>query len=140
MGKTFLEQCRNPALRIDNVLDMQSQEIKKSNLLAVKRIAECIVFCGKQGISFCGHRDETTRQILVRIKEIFGFVGIQSQDRCNTSELHYIASTKFYHAPKNACYTSKTIQNDMIELCGNYVRVYTNATVMKGGYFYHYCR
>ena len=39
------------------------------------------------------------------------------------------------NAPRNACYTSKTIQNDIIELCGNYVREYTNAAVMKGGYF-----
>ena len=60
MGKAFLEQCRNPALRIDNVLDMQSQELMKSNRLALKSIVECIIFCGKQGISFRGYRDDYT--------------------------------------------------------------------------------
>ena len=63
MGKAFLEQCRNPALRIDNVLDMQSQELMKSNRLALKSIVECIIFCGKQGISFHGHRDDYKIQV-----------------------------------------------------------------------------
>ena len=67
MGKAFLEQCRNPALR---VLDMQSQELMKSNRLALKSIVECIIFCGKQGISFRG-QEMTTQQMVVRIKEFF---------------------------------------------------------------------
>ena len=90
MGKAFLEQCRNPALRIDNVLDMQSQELMKSNQLALKSIVECIILCGKQGISFCGHRDDYTADPIVRIKEIFlALLEFRARDRCNTSGLHY---------------------------------------------------
>ena len=86
MGKAFLEQCRNPALR---VLDMQSQELMKSNRLALKSIVECIIFCGKQGISFCRHRDDYTADASTNKGIFLGFFGIQSQDRCNTSGLHY---------------------------------------------------
>ena len=60
MGKSFLSQYNDPTLRIDNILDCQSQELADSNKLALKSIVDCIIYCGKQGISFRGHRDDAT--------------------------------------------------------------------------------
>ena len=128
MGKAFLEQCRNPALRIDNVLDMQSQELMKSNRLALKSIVECIIFCGKQGISFRGHRDDYTADPSTNKGNFLALLEFRARTDATLQDF-------ITNAPRNACYTSKTIQNDIIELCGNYVREYTNAAVMKGGYF-----
>lgn len=56
MRKSFLSQYNDPALRIDNILDCQSHEVTDSNRLALKSIIDCIIYCGKQGISFRGHR------------------------------------------------------------------------------------
>ena len=39
------------------------------------------------------------------------------------------------NAPRNARYTTKTIQNELIEICGNYVREVTNSAVYNSGYF-----
>ena len=58
MGKSFLSQCNDTTLRIDNILDHQSQELVDSNRRALKSIVDCIIYCGKQGISFRGHRDD----------------------------------------------------------------------------------
>ena len=57
MGKSFLSQCNDTTLRI---LDHQSQELTDSNRRALKSIVDCIIYCGKQGISFRGHRDDAT--------------------------------------------------------------------------------
>ena len=42
------------------MLDAESQEVAKLNKLALTSIIECIIYCGKQGISFRGHRDNVT--------------------------------------------------------------------------------
>ena len=60
MGKSFLSRYDSPVLRIDNMLDAESQEVARQNELALKSITECIIFCVKQGISFRGHRDDST--------------------------------------------------------------------------------
>ena len=36
------------------------QESASFNKLALRSIVECVIFCGKQGISFRGHRDDAT--------------------------------------------------------------------------------
>ena len=62
-GKAFLLQCDKPSIRIDSVLDSMSQELAASNKLALKSIVECILYCGRQGISFRGHRDDSTASL-----------------------------------------------------------------------------
>ena len=114
MGKVFLEECRNPAPRIDDVLDMQSQELMKSNRPALKSIVECIIFCGKQGISFRGHRDDYTADPSMNKGNCFALLEFRA--RTDATLQNFITN-----APRNACHTSKTIQNVIIELCGNYV-------------------
>ena len=59
-GKAFLLQCDKPNIRIDSILDSRLQELAASNKLALKSIVESILYCGRQGISFCGHRDYST--------------------------------------------------------------------------------
>ena len=83
---------------------------------------------GNKASPFAG-TEMTTQQILVRIKEFF-LALLEFRARTDATLQNFITN-----APRNACYTSKTIQNDIIELCGNYVREYTNAAVRKGGYF-----
>ena len=39
------------------------------------------------------------------------------------------------HAPKNGTYTSKTVQNDLIDICGDYVRECRSAPVLKNNSF-----
>ena len=39
------------------------------------------------------------------------------------------------NVPRNARYTSKTTQNELIEIRGNHVREQTNSAVYNSGYF-----
>ena len=59
-GKEFVLQYDDPDRRIDGIIDKQLQESASFNKLALRSIVECVIFCGKQGISFRGHRDDAT--------------------------------------------------------------------------------
>lgn len=59
-GKEFLLQYEKPNLRLDSIFDACSEQLAASNKLALKSIVECILYCGRQGVSFRGHRDDTT--------------------------------------------------------------------------------
>ena len=64
MGKSFLARYNNPLLRVDSMLDAESHEVAKLNKLDMKSIVEWIIYCGKQAISFRGHRDYPTADTL----------------------------------------------------------------------------
>ena len=113
-GNDFVMQYENPDRRIDGIIDQQLKEFASFNELALRSIVECLVFCGKQGISFRGHRDDAT--------------ATDSANRGNfISRLKFRAQTDdvltnfIERAPKNGTYTSKTVQNDLIDICGDYV-------------------
>ena len=61
-GKEFILQYDDPdtCRRIDGFIDKQLQESASFNKLALRSIVECVMFCGKQGISFRGHRDDAS--------------------------------------------------------------------------------
>ena len=61
-GKEYILQYDDPdtCRRIDGFIDKQLQESASFNKLALRSIVECVIFCGKQGISFRGHRDDAT--------------------------------------------------------------------------------
>ena len=42
------------------LLTSKEKEFAPSNELALRSIVECVVYCGKLGISFRGHRDDAT--------------------------------------------------------------------------------
>ena len=57
---SFKENERNAASRID-VQMLQQQESEFSfNKAALESIADCLVYCGKQGIALRGHQDDST--------------------------------------------------------------------------------
>ena len=77
------------------------------NVLVLKSLFDCICFCTKQGISFRGHRDDRSAEGDVNKGNFIELV----QFCAKTDE---ILSTHLESGPKNAQYTSKTIQNQMI--------------------------
>ena len=78
------------------------------------------MLCGKQGIAFRGHRDD---QIIFTDEE-----ESEAENEDNFIELvRFRAETDvlrnhLQRAPKNAQYTSKTIQNELIGIIGNRIR------------------
>lgn len=50
----------NPSSRIDVNIDQANSEKIKKNREILKAVLKCVEFCGRQGISLRGHRDDDT--------------------------------------------------------------------------------
>ena len=104
----------------------------KENRLKIRSIVETVIFCGRQGIAFRGHRDDwpdvqddpngNHGNFLALLN-----VRIQAGDR--VLEEHLKNSTS------NALYTSKTVQNELIVICGDIIRNKILAKVLQAKYF-----
>jgi len=86
----------------------------------IKSLFKIILLCGKQGITLRGHRDY----------KINWFEHDEDdRNQGNFTELVWFRAKTdktlrkhLQNAPRNAKYTSKTIQNDMIEVIGKHMR------------------
>ena len=89
------------------------------NRLKLRSIVETIIFCGRQGISLRGHQDDHTCVDADPLANHGNFLAllqfrIQAGDKVLSEYLQTAAS--------NAVYTSKTIQNEIIAICGDLIR------------------
>ena len=74
------------------------------NVKVMKSLLKCVCFCGKQGLPFRGHRDDYTSSESDNKGNFIELV----QFRSETDE---VLRMYLQAAPRNALYTSKTIQN-----------------------------
>ena len=108
----FEETATIPSKNISSILDRNQQERILHNKEVLKTLFKCVLFCGKQGLALRDHRDDNTVD--------------DPTNKGNFLELvHFCATTDagmrrhLENAPRNAMYTSKTIQNEMINIVGN---------------------
>lgn len=119
--------------RQDNVvlqLDSARQARVQRNRLFVKSMLEIVILCGKQNIALRGHRDDSQHydsggnpgnfQALVSFR-------VKSGDLDLADHLG--------NAARNATYRSKTTQNELIEVCGEYILGKIKQNVVKAKYF-----
>lgn len=121
MAKLFLQNYNNPKLQINNLLDTKRMQEIKENQERLIPIIESIIFLGRQNIPFRGHRDDGQLCLSSTIED-----GVSSINEGNFRELLKFRvkagdSTLENHlknTSSKATYISKTIQNELIELCG----------------------
>lgn len=89
---------------------------------------ECVFFCGKQGLPFRGHRDDYTASEEDNKGNFIELV----QFRAKTDEVLHSHLEK---APRNAVYTSKTIQNQMISLVASTIQDKIISDIKDAKYF-----
>lgn len=109
----FLRVFRQPAARIENVLPVQAQAIAKRNQAVLVSVAKCLELCARQGIALRGHRDDSTSTALNQgnFRALVTF----------RSETDAVLADHLQNAPKNATYISKTVQNDLLEVMGDFI-------------------
>lgn len=121
MAKLFLQNYNNPKFQINNLLDTKRMQEIKENQERLIPIIESIIFLGRQNIPFRGHRDDGQLCLSSTIED-----GVSSINEGNFRELLKFRvkagdSTLENHlknTSSKATYISKTIQNELIELCG----------------------
>ena len=81
----------------------------------VKPIVLIILLCGRQSIALCGHRDDSAWDD----KENPGNFQVLSVFHIDSGD--HVLEEHFKTAAKNAIYTSKTVQNELISCCGEFI-------------------
>lgn len=123
----FVKIQKNKALPIDQQLSSLLRERIARNRLISQAIVESIILCGRQGIALRGHRDERTHVDFDPLTNHGNFLALL-QFRIQAGD--EILKEHLQTAQGNALYTSKTIQNKMIAICGKLKKNYLNLFMM----------
>ena len=111
----FKDSCSNPSHSVASMLNAAHREQVSRNTKVIKSLLKCVAFCGKQGLSLRGHRDDSTASESINTGNFIELVQFRAE---NDDVLRTYLET----APRNALYTSKTIQNEMISVIGSAIK------------------
>ena len=111
----FIESCKNPVHSVATMLNKAHEEQVSRNAQVIKSLLKCVTFCGKQGISFRGHRDDSTALDASNMGNFIELVRFRAE---NDDMLR----TYLVTSPRNALFTSRTIQNEMIDVIGSAIK------------------
>ncbi len=117
--REFIAHYRNPSQSVGTMHDSQVQRTMEKNFQVLKSLFKVAILCGKQGLALRGHRDDKV---------------YWEDERDTSNEGNFVQLLRFRaetdqdladhlsHAPRNAMYMSKTIQNELITIVGNKIR------------------
>ena len=102
-------------------MDSESQKIIRSNKQVIESLLKIVILCGKQGLALRGHRDDH-----------ISWSDVEDDKCCNEgnfvelvrfrAETDHVLAQHLAHSPQNARYTSKTIQNELVQVIGDNIR------------------
>ena len=118
VANMFIKAMEDSSARIENQLSILHSKKVTENRLKLRSIAEAIILCGRQGIAFRGHRDDRLSVEENPNSNHGNFLALL-QFRIQAGDK--ILSDHLQSAPANATYTSKTIQNELIVICGDLI-------------------
>ena len=124
----FKDSCSNPTHNVATMLNTARKEQVSRNTRVVKSLLKCVAFCGKQGISLRGHRDDSTASESVNTGNFMQLVQFRAENDA-------VLRTYLETAPRNALYTSKTIQNEMISVIGNAIQEKLIEEIKEANFF-----
>ncbi len=117
----FLARYENPSKSIDNILLTEAQKQIAENEKVVSSLFKVVLLMGKQGIAFRGHRDNCVNWVDCN-EDISSNQGNFVELIRFRAETDDVLANHLKNSPRNARYTSKTIQNELIEVVGNHIR------------------
>ena len=112
----FRTTMKHPEEAIEGYLSRQAAENVAINRHIIGAMAECVEFCGRQGIALRGHRDDATADSKTNRGNFVALVEFRAASGDTVLQNH------MKKAPKNATYMSKGVQNHLIEILASQVR------------------
>ena len=128
----FIKAMEDSSARIENQLSTLHSKKVAENRLKLRSIAETIILCGRQSIAFQGHRDDRSSVEENPTSNHGNFLALL-QFRVQAGDK--VLSDHLQSAPANATYTSKTIQNELIVICGDLIRNKILERIRQACYF-----
>ena len=96
------------------LISQANRHLYQKNIIILKSIVEAVVFCGKQSLPLRGNRDD--RSSVSSNKGNFLEL-IELMSKHDPALREHIESGQ-----KNAQHTSKTVQNEVIDIIAEYIR------------------
>ena len=128
----FVKVMEDSSVRIDHQLSTLHNKKIAENRLKLRSIAETVILCGRQGIAFRGHRDDRSSLEENPTSNHGNFLALL-QFRIQAGDK--VLSDHLQSAPANATYASKTVQNELIAICGDLIRNKILEKVCQACYF-----
>ena len=126
--KRFIERKRVP---IDAQLNNARRELIEKNRMRLHPIINAIITCGRQNIALPGHRDDSRYYNEDDTTNPGNFIEIVKYGaRCAN-----LMDELFKDCPSNQTYRSKTIQNEIIEICGEMITEMLVKEIKEAKYF-----
>ena len=105
----------NKVVSINQALNNILKATVQANREELKPIVKTILLCGHQNIALHGHRDDS----ITDHKENPGNFQVLLDFRIDSGD--QVLEEHFKTTAKNATYTSKTVQNELISCCGELI-------------------
>ena len=116
---TFIAVMENQALLIDQQLSSERSKPIAENRTKLRSIAATVIFCGRQGIALRGHRDDG---LVAQTETAVNHGNFQALLQFRIDAGDTVLKEHLQTASRNAMYTSKEVQNEMIVVCGDIIR------------------
>lgn len=124
----FIRTMRNQAVPIDQQLNTILQEQINKNREILSSLLKSVIFCGQSNIALRGHRDDNPRDKPID-SNFHSLLKFRVDSGDTTLDEH------LSNAPRNATYTSKTIQNEMISTVASYILEKISGEIKESKYF-----
>ena len=125
----FLETRRNPGAAVGNQLDIQRQEEVQKNRMYLRPIIKSVIFCGKHNLPLRGHRDDGQ----VNETDDDGVFRALLRFRIDSGDA--VLAEGLEQASRNATYTSKTTQNEIIACAGELIQADISRRVREAKWY-----
>ena len=135
----FLSDASGKTQLIDQIINSARKKKLEKNRKVLVPIVDTVIFCGRRGITFRGHRDDFKYHPEVgeySTGQVGNFVKllnyrVRSGDKLLEEHLR--------GCPKNASYISKTTQNELISCCGGFISEKIISEVKRNKFFTIIC-
>ena len=127
----FLARYSQPSETVSTKLSTQAQKNIQDNCQVIESLIKVVLVCGTQGLSLRGHRDDKVDLTQTSEANVGNFLELV-RFRAETDD---VLRNHLKSAPRNAQYTSKTIQNELIDIIGRHIRSDVLSEVKNAKYF-----
>lgn len=127
----FKRVMENKQLGIDLQINHARKQLIEKNRMRLRPIVDAIITCGRQNLALRGHRDDAHYYIHDDKTNSGNFIEILKYGaRCGD-----MVELLFKDCPSNQTYRSKTFQNELIEICGEYITESLVDEIKKAKFF-----
>ena len=131
--QNFIATMEQQRVSVYELAHSSHAQLIQQNRQKLLSILKCVVFCGKQNISLRGHRDDD--KILQAAGSDHNPGNFKALLNLRVESGDETLKEHLARAGKNATYTSKTIQNELIEVTGDWIRQKTLDEVSNARFY-----